>query len=150
MARLHRAQLAVAVYGIISMAVVDVAWDSEGEPWELAALAIGYAVAIWFAHSFATVVAGGRDATWRSALVHEEPVMLGAVPVIVAAVLGQLFDWDSSTVELVGLIGLGVLLVAIQLVLLRTAPPHERRVGGTLVLDLVSALLIVLLLLAVH
>ena len=107
-------------------------------------------MAIWFAHSFANVVAGGRDATWRAALVHEEPVMLGAVPVIVAALLGQLFGWSSAAVELAGLIGLGVLLIAIQLVLLRTAPPHERRVGGTLVLDLVSALLIVLLLLAVH
>jgi hypothetical protein len=96
------------------------------------------------------VVAGGRDATWRTALVHEEPVMLGAVPVVVAALLGQLFGWSSSAVELAGLIGLGVLLVAIQLILLRTAPPHERRVGGTLVLDLVSAMMIVLLLLAVH
>ena len=43
-----------------------------------------------------------------------------------------------------------MLLIGIQVVLLRTAPPHERRLGGTLVLDLVSALLIVLLLLAVH
>ena len=96
LARLQRAQLAVAVYGIISMAVVDVAWDNDGEPWELAVLALGYAVAIWFAHSFANVVAGGRDATWRSALVHEEPVMLGAVPVIVAGVFGQLFGWSST------------------------------------------------------
>ena len=76
--------------------------------------------------------------------------MLGAVPLIVAALLGQVFGWSSPAVELAGLIGLGVLLIAIQLVLLRTAPPHERRVGGTLVLALVSALLIVLLLLAVH
>jgi hypothetical protein len=150
LARLHRAQLAVAVYGIISMAVVDVAWDGDGEPWELAVLAIGYAVAIWFAHSFANVVAGGRDATWRTALGHEAPVMLGAAPVAVAALLGQAFGWSSSAVELAGLIGLGVLLVGIQLILLRTAPPHERRVGSTLVLDLVSALMIVLLLLAVH
>jgi hypothetical protein len=150
LARLHRAQLAVAVYGIISMAVVDVAWDGDGEPWELAVLAIGYAIAIWFAHSFANVVAGGRDATWRDALAHEAPVMPGAAPVAVAALLGQAFGWSSSAVELAGLIGLGVVLVGIQLILLRTAPPHERRVGGTLVLDLVSALMIVLLLLAVH
>jgi hypothetical protein len=132
------------------MAVVDVAWDGEGEPWELAVLALGYAVAIWFAHSFANVVAGGRDASWRTALLHEAPVMLGAAPVAVAALLGQTFGWSSRTVELAGLIGLGVLLVGIQLILLRTAPPHERRVGGTLVLDLVSALMIVLLLLVVH
>ena len=132
------------------MAVVDVAWDGEGEPWELAALAIGYGVAIWFAHSFSNVVAGGRDATWRAALVQEEPVMLGAVPLIVAALLGQVFGSSAPAAELAGLIGLAVVLIAIQLVLLRTAPPHERRVGGTLVLDLVGALLIVLLLLAVH
>ena len=138
------------MYGIISMAVVDVAWDNDGEPWELAALAVGYAVAIWLAHSFANVVAGGRDATWRAALVHEQPVMLAAVPVVAAGVLGQIFGWSSAAVELAGLIGLGVLLIAIQLVLLRTAPPNERRLGGTLVLDLVSAMLIVALLLAVH
>jgi hypothetical protein len=150
LARFHRAQFAVAVYGIISIAVVVVAWEPDGDPWELAALAIGYALAIWLAHSFANVVSGGPDSKWRAALVHEEPVMIGAVPVVVAAALGELFSWTAETVDLLALIGLMLLLAAVQILLLRTAPPHKRRVGATLALDLVSFILIVVLLVAVH
>ena len=140
----------MAVYGIISIAVVVVAWEPDGDPWELAALAIGYALAIWLAHSFANVVSGGPDAKWRTALVHEEPVMIGAVPVVLAATLGGLFDLSAETVDLLALIGLMVLLAVVQIVLLRTAPPHKRRVGATLALDLISFLVIVVLLVAVH
>jgi len=150
MAHLHRAQLAVAVYGTVSMAVVVVAWEPGGEAWELAVLALGYAIAIWLAHSFANVVSGGAEASWRVALAHEQPVMVSAVPVAIVALLGQLFDWTPETVELLALVGLVLLLVAIQFVLLRTAPAHERRLGGTLVLDIVAFVLIVLLLVAVH
>jgi hypothetical protein len=147
---LHRAQFAVAVYGIISIAVVVVAWEPGGEPWELAALAVGYAVAIWVAHSFANVVSGGKEATWRAALVHEEPVMAGAIPVIVAGLLGQLFDWNTDTVELVALLGLGALLAAVQTLLVVSTPADDRRLVATVVLDLASAALIVVLLVAVH
>jgi hypothetical protein len=150
MAHVHRAQLAVAVYGTVSMAVVVVAWEPGGDPWELAVLAVGYAVAIWLAHSFANVVSRGAEASWRAALAHEQPVMVSAVPVVVVGLLGQLFDWRAGTVELLALVGLVLLLVAIQFVLLRTAPAHDRRLGSTLVLDIVAFVLIVFLLVAVH
>ena len=99
---LHRAQFAVAVYGIISIAVVVVAWDADGDPWELAALAIGYALAIWLAHSFANVVSGGPEATWRAALVHEEPVMIGAVPVVRGGDRRRALGLSPEAVELAG------------------------------------------------
>src|SRR4051794_39468291 len=98
MAHAHRAQLAVAVYRAVGMAVVVVAWEPGGEPWELAALAVGYALAIWLAHSFANVVSGGAEASWRVALAHEQPVMVSAVPVVIVGVLGQLFGWRARTV----------------------------------------------------
>ena len=37
-----------------------------------------------------------------------------------------------------------------EFVLLRTAPAHDRRIGSTLVLDIVAFVLIVFLLVAVH
>jgi hypothetical protein len=148
--QLQRAQFAVAVYGIISIAVVVVAWEPGGEPWELALLAAGYAVAIWLAHSFANVVSGGPETTWRTALVEEEPVMVGAVPVVAIALLGQLFGWKAALVEFLDLIALVALLIAVEVFLVRTAAPGRRRVGGTVILDVIFFLLIVVLLLAVH
>jgi hypothetical protein len=146
----QRAQFAVAVYGIISLAVVVVAWEPGGKPWELALLAAGYAVAIWLAHSFADVVSGGPDTTWRAALVEEEPVMVGAVPVVVIALVGQLLGWEPAVVELLDLLSLVALLVVVQIFLVRTASPDRRRVGGTLIVDVLVFLLIVVLLVAVH
>jgi hypothetical protein len=145
-----RRRFAVAVYGIVSIAVVVVAWQPDGDPADLPFLAAGYALAIWLAHSFANVVSGGANASWRVALRHESSVMAGAVPVIVVALLGVLFGWSATTVEVLALCSLMALLAAVQLVLLRTAPPEQRRLGATLVLDLISFVLIVLLLVAVH
>jgi hypothetical protein len=146
----RRSQLAVAVYGIVSIAVLVVAWEPDGDPADLPFLAAGYAVAIWLAHSFANVVSSGADASWRDALRHERPVMFGGVPVVIIGVLGLLFDWSATTIEVLALVSLVVSLVSVQLVLLRTAPPERRRLGATLVLDLISFVLIVLLLVAVH
>jgi hypothetical protein len=145
-----RRRFAVAIYGIISMAVVVVAWEPEGDAADLAVLAAGYAVAIWLAHSFANVVSGGANASWRVALRHETSVMAGAPGVVVISLLGALFGWSTTAIEVAALFSLIGLLAAVQLVLLRSAPPEQRRVGATLVLDLVSFLLIVLLLVAVH
>jgi hypothetical protein len=146
----RRSQLAVAVYGIVSVAVVVVAWEPDGDPADLPFLAAGYAIAIWLAHSFANVVSSGADASWREALRHERPVTFGAVPVVVIACLGLLFDWTTTTIEVLALISLVVALASVQLVLLRTAPPERRRLGATLVLDVISFAVIVLLLVAVH
>ena len=145
-----RRRFAVAIYGIVSMAVVVVAWEPEGDAVDLAFLAAGYAVAIWLAHSFANVVSGGANASWRVALRHETSVMAGAPAVVLISLLGALAGWSSTTIEVLALCSLVGLLAAVQLVLLRSAPPERRRVGATLVLDLVTFLLIVLLLVAVH
>jgi hypothetical protein len=135
--------------GEYALAVV-VAWEGEGESWDLVFLSIGYALAIWLAHSFANVVSAGPDAKWRAALAREMPVMVGAVPVVVLGALGELFGWTPETVELLALISLAVMLAAVQIVLLKSAPVHKRRLGSTVLLDLIAFVVIVLLLVAVH
>jgi hypothetical protein len=145
-----RRQLAVAVYGIMIIAVVVVAWEPDGDSADLPLLAAGYAIAIWLAHSFANVVSGGADASWREALRQERPVTFGAIPVIIVGLFGVMFDWTATTIEVLALLGLVGFLVSVQLVLLRTAPPERRRLGATLVLDLIAFAVIVLLLVAVH
>jgi len=146
----HRSQFAVAVYGIISVGVVVAAWEPEGSSWELALLAALYAMAIWLAHSFANVMSRGPSARWRAALDHEKWVMVGAIPVVVVALLGELFDWSPEMVDLLAFGSLLVLLVVVQLLLLRVSPPHQRRLGATLALDVIAFLIIVVLLVAVH
>jgi hypothetical protein len=145
-----RSGFAVAVYGTISLAVVVVAWDAEGQVWDLVFVVIGYTLAIWLAHAFATVVSGGHGATWRAALSHEKPVTLAAVPVVLLTVIGGLFGWSLDLVEGLALISLAVLLAVLQIVLLKSMPSDNRRVGSTVFLDMVAFFLIVLLLLAVH
>jgi hypothetical protein len=146
----HRSQFAVAVYGIISVAVLVAVWEPEGSSWELSVLAALYALAIWLAHSFANVMSRGPTARWRVALDHEKWVMVGAIPVVVVGLLGELFDWSPDTADFVAFASLLVLLIAVQLLLLRVSPPHQRRLGATLALDVAAFLIIVILLAAVH
>ena len=145
-----RSEFAVAVYGTISLAVVVVAWEPEGEPWDLVFLTIGYSLAIWLAHAFAAVVSGGPEATWRAALAHEKAVMLGAVPVVAIGVIGALLDWSPEAVETLALGALAALLAVLQIVLFKAMPSDNRRIGSTVLLDLVAFVVIVLLLAALH
>ena len=145
-----RSEFAVAVYGTISLAVVVVAWDAEDDVWDLVLVVIGYSLAIWLAHAFAAVVSGGPEATWREALVREKAVMVGAVPVVVVAVIGGLLGASTDLVELLALVSLAVLLAVLQIVLLKSMPSDNRRVGGTVFVDLVAFFVIVLLLVALH
>jgi hypothetical protein len=145
-----RNQFAVAVYGTISLAVVVVAWEPEGEVWDLVFLVMGYSLAIWLAHAFAVVVSEGPEATWRAALARQKAVMLGAVPVVVIGVIGALLSWSPDVVETLALGALAALLAVLQIVLLKAMPSDNRRIGSTVLLDLVAFVVIVLLLVAVH
>src|SRR3982751_6662682 len=94
---------ATAIYGLVSVAVVIVAWESDQGRWDLTLLIVGYLAVLWLTHSYARVVSAGPGGSWRQALSSELPVAVGGIPVLVVAVLGALVELDDEAMSTVAL-----------------------------------------------
>jgi hypothetical protein len=70
----RRASYTSAIYGVVSIAAVIVAWEADGNEWHLIEVISGYLLALWLTHSYAALVGSGEFAPWRHVLRHEFPV----------------------------------------------------------------------------
>ncbi len=122
------AQIAGAVYGTISAAVIVAGWKGT-TPSDLVYLLLGYVLTLWLAHSYANFVAlGGGRTGWdglRHTLVHEWPVAQSGLTVTAVAAGGALLGADAADTQDVALIVCLVNLVTWQLIAYRSGPPVQ-------------------------
>jgi hypothetical protein len=144
-ARDKRAAQTGAIYGVVSIAAVIVAWEADGNDWHLIEVISGYLVVLWSTHAYARLISSGELASWRSALRHEFPVAAAGLPALAVAVVGQIVNWDLEHVSLIALMACGVTLVAIQIAILRPLGTGRTRVAITVICDLICAALIIYL-----
>ena len=139
----RRASYTSAIYGVVSIAAVIVAWEADGNEWHLIEVISGYLLALWLTHSYAALVSTGEFAPWRHVLRHEFPVAGAGLPALGVAILGQIFKWDIEEASDLALIACAVTLFAIQASLLRQLGASRRRLVLTVVCDMVCAAVIV-------
>jgi hypothetical protein len=139
----RRASYTSAIYGVVSIAAVIVAWEADGNEWHLIEVISGYLLTLWLTHSYAALVSTGEFAPWRHVLRHEFSVAGAGLPALGVAILGQIFKWDIEETSDVALIACAVTLFAIQASLLRHLGAGRRRLGLTVVCDMACAAVIV-------
>jgi len=139
----RRASYTSAIYGVVSIAAVIVAWEADGNEWHLIEVISGYLLALWLTHSYAALVSTGQFTPWRRVLAHEFPVAGAGLPALGLAVLGQIFRWDIEETSDLALIACAVTLLAIQASLLRHLGAGRRRLVLTILCDMVCAGVIV-------
>lgn len=144
-----RPDRAAAIYTLLSVAVVTLADKHVAHAWELALTVGVYTVALWLAHAYAVVVASARDESWPEALRSERPVLLGGFPATAGATIAAVSGATTLTAARIGVVLSFVALLAIQVWILRDADHSHHRIAATVVVDLVSAGVVMWLLLAV-
>ena len=141
----HRGSYTSAVYGVVSIAAVIVAWEADGNEWHLIEVITGYLLALWLTHSYAALVSTGTYSSWRAVVAHEFPVAGAGLPALAMAILGQIFRWDIEEASDVALIACAVTLFAIQASVVRQMGASRRRLVLTVACDMVIAAVIVAL-----
>ena len=134
-----------AVYGVVSIAAVIVAWEADGNEWHLIEVITGYLLALWLTHSYAALVSTGTYSSWRAVVAHEFPVAAAGLPALGMAVLGQIFSWNIEEASDLALIACAVTLFAIQASVVRRMGASRRRLVLTVACDMVIAAVIVAL-----
>src|SRR6266540_1524350 len=87
-----------AVYGLVSISLVIVAWESDGgDRWDLPYLILGYIVLLLLTHTYADFAASGVNSSWRRAFWHELPVTVGGVPALVVSFIAALANANDQT-----------------------------------------------------
>jgi len=136
---------ATAVYGALSIALVVVTWEADGNDWHLVEVLAGYAVTLWLLHTYAALVSEGSFRYWRAAARDEFPVAAAALPALGVAVLGELLKWSQEETADVDLIVVALTLVVIQATILRELGYNKRRLFMTVTVDMVLAAVIIVL-----
>jgi len=136
---------ATAVYGALSIALVVVTWEADGNDWHLVEAIAGYAVTLWLLHTYAALVSEGSFRHWRAAARDEFPVAAAALPALGVAVLGELLAWGQEETADVDLIVVALTLVVIQATILRDLGFNRRRLVMTLSVDVILAAVILVL-----
>ena len=134
-----------AVYGVVSIAAVIVAWQADGNEWHLIEVITGYLLALWLTHSYAALVSTGTFRSWRGVVGHEFPVAAAGLPALGVAVLGQIFGWNIEEAADLALTACAVTLFAIQASVVRRMGSSRRRLVLTVACDMVIAAVIVAL-----
>ena len=136
---------ATAVYGALSIALVVVTWEADGNDWHLVEAIAGYAVTLWLLHTYAALVSEGSFRHWRAAARDEFPVAAAALPALGVAVLGELLAWGQEETADVDLIVVALTLVVIQAIILRELGFSRRRLLMTISIDMILAAVILVL-----
>ena len=142
-------QIAGAVYGTISAAVIAAGWKGDTAV-DLVFLLLGYVLVLWLAHSYADFVAhGGRKdgfADLRHTMVHEWPVAQSGLTVTAAAAATAALSADATTTQDDALVTCLVNLVVWQLIAYRSGPRVD---ASTMRVGLVVNTLIILLIIGI-
>ena len=140
-----RLAYATAVYGALSIALVVVEWEGDGNEWHLVEVIAGYVATMWLTHTYANLVSRAELGTWWEAARDEFSVAAAGLPALGVALLGKFLGWNQESVADLALIACAVTLVAIQTAVVRRYGSDRRRVLLTVVVDIILAAVIVTL-----
>jgi hypothetical protein len=141
----RRAIHATAVYGALSIALVIVTWEADGNDWHLVEVIAGYAITLWLMHTYAALVSKGTFRGWRQAAREEFPVAAAALPALGVAFLGELLAWGQEETADVDLIVVALTLIVIQATVVRELGYSRRRLLMTIAVDMFLAAVIIIL-----
>jgi len=137
---------ATGIYGLVSICLVIVAWESDGgKRWDLPALIISYIVLLLLTHTYAHYAAAGTEGSWRTAFIHELPVGASGVPALIVSVCAAVADVNDDLASGLALAACGITLLAMQVVILRPAHASRSQLARTVVFDLVAGGIVILL-----
>ena len=139
----RRAAYTNAIYGVMSIAVVVVTWEGDGNEWHLVEVISGYIASLWLLHSYAALGATGRLRPWWHVVLEESPVAVAGLPALGMAVLGLILGWSDQMEAGFALVACGVTLVALQTTIVRRYGASRRRIMTTIAIDAGLAAVIV-------
>ena len=141
----RRVLAATAVYGALTIALVVVDWEGDGNEWHLVEVIAGYVVTMWLTHTYATLVSMGDIRHWFRAAREEFSVAAAGLPALGVALLGQLLHWNQNETANLALLACAGTLVAIQVGIVRQLGYSRSRLLLTVVVDTIWAAVIITL-----
>jgi hypothetical protein len=141
----RRLLAATALYGALTIALVVVDWEGDGNEWHLVEVIAGYAATMWLTHTYASLVSTGEFRHWFQAAREEFSVAAAALPALGVALLGQLLHWDQNETANLALLACAWTLVAIQVLIVRQLGYSHSRLLLTIVVDMIWAVIILTL-----
>ena len=141
----RRLLFATAVYGALTVALVVVDWEGDGNEWHLVEVIAGYIVTMWLTHIYASLVATGEFRSWFEVAWEEFPVAAAGLPALGVALLGQVLHWDQNETANLALLACAVTLVGIQAAIVHQLGFSRRRLILTVVVDMLWAAVILTL-----
>ena len=131
-----------AIYGVVSIAVVIVTWEADGNEWHLVEVIAGYIATLWMLHSYAALGATGQLRSWWPAVREASPVAAAGLPALGVAVLGLVFGWSEKTEAALALTACALTLVFLQTSVVRRLGVSRRRIVTTVAFDMAVAAVI--------
>jgi len=141
----RRLVFATAVYGALTIALVVVDWEGDGNEWHLVEVITGYVLTMWLTHTYAGLVSRGEFRPWFEVAREEFSVAAAGLPALAIAVVGELLGWGQNETANLALIACAVTLIAIQFVIEQQLGFTRRRVVLTIVVDMIWAAIILTL-----
>jgi hypothetical protein len=141
----RRLAYATAVYGALSIALVVVEWEGDGNEWHLVEVIAGYVATMWLTHTYASLVSRGDYKSLFEAAREEFSVAAAGLPALGVALLGKFLGWTQESVADLALVACAVTLIAIQTAIVRQYGSTRRRLLLTIVVDMILAAVIITL-----
>jgi hypothetical protein len=137
---------ATGIYGLVSICLVIVAWESDnGDRWDLPVLILSYILLLLLTHTYAEYAASGTEGSWTRALVSELPVAAGGIPALIVSFFAALADATDDVASGLALVACGLTLLAMQIAIIRPTGASRTQIVRTVVFDLVAGGLVVFL-----
>jgi hypothetical protein len=141
----RRLAYATAVYGALSIALVVVEWEGDGNEWHLVEVIAGYVATMWLTHTYASLVSRGDYKSVFEAAREEFSVAAAGLPALGVALLGKFLGWTQESVADLALVACAVTLIAIQTAIVRQYGSTRRRLLLTIIVDMILAAVIITL-----
>jgi hypothetical protein len=141
----RRLAYATAVYGALSIALVVVEWEGDGNEWHLVEVIAGYVATMWLTHTYASLVSRGDYKSLFEAAREEFSVAAAGLPALGVALLGKFLGWTQESVADLALVACAVTLIAIQTAIVRQYGSTRRRLLLTIIVDMILAAVIITL-----
>jgi hypothetical protein len=141
----RRLAYATAVYGALSIALVVVEWQGDGNEWHLVEVIAGYVATLWLTHTYASLVSLADFGSWFEVVREEFSVAAAGLPALAVALVGQFLGWNQETVADLALLACAATLVGIQVAIVRQYGVNRRRLALTIVVDMILAAVIITL-----
>jgi len=141
----RRLVFATAVYGALTIALVVVDWEGDGNEWHLVEVIAGYVATMWLTHTYAALVSIGEFSRWFDVAKEEFSVAAAGVPALAVALLGQFLHWNQNETANLALLACAVTLVGIQVAIVGRLGFSRGRLLLTLVVDAIWAAIILFL-----